>query len=240
MTFSTSVERGVSATGISHAILDTATTGSSVFALNDAMLDVAHSEIGNDVYGNHETTVTVHDSLVLNNIFALGYADIEVSAATVGDPNDPGGRNIFANNAATIRVHSGTVVLDDVFTNDVAFISIEDAVTGSRLFANGMSQIDLSGGSVAEGIESNSTATVRIVGLGFQVDGTPVAFGPLAALTGELADGSPLDNAFERDATATIELVEAPEPALLLAWIACVGLLARAAGRRRCESRAAS
>jgi len=244
VTVSTSVERGVSATGISHAILDTATTGTSVFALNDAMLDAAHSEIGNDVYGNHETTVTVHDSLVLNNIFALGYADIEVSASTVGDPNDPGGRNIFANDAATIRVHSDTVVLDDVFTNDVAFISIEDAAIGSRLFANGMSRIDLAGGSVAEGIESNSTATVRIVGLGFQVDGTPVAFGPLAALTGqltgELADGSPLDNAFERDATATIELVEAPEPALLLPWIACVGLLARAAGRRGRESRTAS
>lgn len=184
--------------------------------------------------------MTVHDTLVLNNIFALGYADIEVSATTVGDPNDPGGRDIFANNAATIRVHSGTVILDDVFTNDFAFISIEDAAIGSRLFANGISRIDLSGGSVANLIESNSTATGRIVGLGFQVDGTPVAFGPLAALTGQLTDGSPFYNAFERDATATIELVEAPEPALLLPWIAGVGLLARAAGRRGCESRTAS
>lgn len=169
-----------------------------------------------------------------------GAARVEVSATTVGDPSDLSGSDIFANDAATIRVHSGTIVLDDVFTNDVAFISIEDAAIGSRLFANGMSRIDLSGGSVADLIESNSTATVRIVGLGFQVDGTPVAFGPLAALTGqltgELADGSPLDNAFERDATATIELVQAPEPAWLLPWLACGGLLARAVGRRRCES----
>ena len=233
VTVSATLERGASVTGISSLTLDGTTTGGSVFALDDAELAVMHSDVGNDVFANHTTTVTVHDVTVLNNIFALGYAQIDVSQATVGDPVDTGGRNIFANDAGHITVHTGSVVLDDVFTNDSATIVIEDAEIGQRMFANGSSRIDFSGGSVALDIQSNGTSVVRIFGVDFAVDGTAVPFGPVAALsgtlTGELADGSPLDNAFTRQEMATILLEEVPEPAAPLLLLAGAAVLA---GRR--------
>jgi hypothetical protein len=242
VTVTSTLEQGAGVTGVSNLTLDGATTGSSVFALDAATLVVLHSDVGNDVYGNDTSTVTVHDVTVLNNIFALGYAEIDVSAATVGDPLDTGGRNIFANGSSSIRVHTGSVVLDDVFTNDMATIVIEDAEMGRSLFANGMSRIDFSGGSLADDIQSNGESIVRIFGANFAVDGAPVPFGPVAALagtlTGELADGSPLDNPFTRQETATILLSEVPEPsaALLLA----VGAVTLAAARRRVSGRPGS
>jgi len=230
------LEQGAGVTGISDLTLDGATTGSSAFALDDATLTVMHSDIGNDVYGNHRSTVTVHDVAVLNNIFALGYAEIDVSAATVGTPADTGGRNLYANDSAFIRAHTGTVVLDDVFTNDMGTVVLEDVEVGQRIFANGTSQIDILGGSIAEDIASNGESTLRIFGADFAVDGSPVPLGAIAALsgtlTGELSDGSPLDVPFTRAETATILLTEVPEPAAA-ALLVAGALVLFGAGRRR-------
>ena len=234
VTVTTIVSEGVSVNGISIATLDGAETGSSVFALGDATLNVLDSEIGNDIFANDMAEVFVGQTTVLNNIFALGYAVMDVGGATVADPNDPGG-DIFANDDAQITVHSGTVVDDDLFTNDNGFIAVEDAVIGDQLFANGTSQIDWSGGSLGDRMEANGEATLRIFGDGFQVDGSPVPFGPLVALTGqltgELADGTPLDNPFERAPTAEI-IVVAPEPGGFLVLLAGGALVLRLLLRR--------
>lgn len=235
VTVTSTLEQGAGVTGISDLTLDGATTGGSTFALDDATLAVMHSDIGNDVYGNHTSTVTVHDVTVLNNIFALGYAEIDVSAATVGTPEDTGGRNLYANDSAFIRAHTGTVVLDDVFTNGQGTVVLEDVEVGQRLFANGTSQIDILGGSIAEDIASNGESTVRIFGADFAVDGSPVPLGPITALsgtlTGELSDGSPLDIPFARAETATILLTEVPEVAAPLMLAA--GILVLLGARRR-------
>lgn len=236
VTVTATVEAGVSVTGISSATLDGATTGGSVFALDDARLTVVDSEIGNDVFANQQAEVTVQGADVLNNVFALGYAVIDVGATTVGDPLESSGQDVFANDSGRITLHTGTVVLDDVFTNDTASIGVDDAEIGGSLFANGFSQIELEGGSVAEDIQSNGEATVRIVGMDFAVDGAPVPFGPVAALsgtlTGSLSDGSPLANAFTRGEGATILLVAVPEPGAPWMLLGGAGVLA-ACGRRR-------
>ncbi|MGI9431093.1 MAG: hypothetical protein ACR2PQ_02710 [Myxococcota bacterium] len=236
VTVTSTLEQGAGVTGVSDLTLDGATTGSSAYALDDATLTVIHSDVGNDVYGTGRSSVTVHDVTVMTNIFALGYAEIDVSAATVGTPADAGGRNLYANDSAFIRAHTGTVVLDEVFTNGQGTVVLEDVEVGQRLYANGMSRIDILGGSIAEDIASNGESTIRIFGADFAVDGSPVPLGPIAALsgtlTGELSDGSPLDNPFARSETATILLTEVPEVAAPL-MLAAGMLVLFAAGRRR-------
>lgn len=222
VTVTTSVSGGVHSKEHSHAILDGATTGNSVFALDEGTLVVLNSMCGNDVYGNDMADVSIHDSTVANTLFTNGEAVIDVSMTDVGS-------DLFANGAGHITIHTASTIAKNVFTNSMGTIVIEDAEIAGWLWAQGMSLIELRGGTVAEELESRGTSVLEIYGTAFEVDGAPVPYGELAAtsgtLTGLLGDGSPLDNLFDREVDAKIVLIPAPEPAAALLAIFGTGVM---------------
>jgi hypothetical protein len=104
-----------------------------------------------------------------------------------GDPTEvevaPGARvwELSAHESSAITVTGGTV-------------------ENSYLRADASSTVTMSGGTVEDELAADGASTITIVGSGFMVDGMPVPYGDLTALTatltGTLASGDPIDNVF--------------------------------------------
>jgi hypothetical protein len=110
----------------------------------------------------------------------------------------------------------------------------------------------MSGGTVGGDLEAYGSSNIIFIGSDFMVDGVPVPYGDLSALTGTLtstlASGDAISNVFYQGGysstyTGTITLVPAPtipvpalQPAGLIGLsvsLLAFGLMALAAGRRR-------
>jgi hypothetical protein len=113
----------------------------------------------------------------------------------------------------------------------------------SYLYAYDSSTVTMSGGTVEgiyryENLYASDSSVITISGIDFMVDGTPVPFGDLSALTGTLTgtltSGDFIDNVFYQGGyagtyTGIIRLVPEPSTAALLA----LGLVGIAAMRRQ-------
>jgi hypothetical protein len=125
----------------------------------------------------------------------------------------------------------------DTYESSTVTMSGGTVERGLRAYAS--STITMSGGTVEGDLFAHNSSIITINGFDFMVDGTPVPFGDLSALTGTLTgtltNGGSLDNDFYQGGyagtwTGTIRLVPEPTTASLLA----LGLLGIAAvGRKR-------
>lgn len=106
---------------------------------------------------------------------------------------------VLAHDNSNVIISGGELNLTTpggVIADGTSNVSITGGAVGG-VQANESSRITVSGGSISQ-FQAGSEITV--IGTGFQVDGSPVPFGPLAAssgtLTGTLSSGEPLDAPF--------------------------------------------
>jgi hypothetical protein len=115
-------------------------------------------------------------------------------------------------------------------------VGVVSGGTAIYLRAYDSSTVTMSGGTVGADLEAYGTSNIILIGRRFMVDGVPVPYGDLTALTGRLtgrlASGGSLNNMFYQGGyagslTGTITLVAAPTiPVPALQPAAPVGLIA--------------
>jgi hypothetical protein len=120
---------------------------------------------------------------------------------------------------------SGGSVEEWVRALDSSKLTITGGTVGDRLQALDFSTIVMSGGTVGTTIDADDSATIEIIGRHFKVDWSPVPYGDLTALTGELsgvlASGEHLVNEFHQGGgafTGTIRLIESARLPALSPW----------------------
>jgi hypothetical protein len=144
---------------------------------------------------------------------------------------------------AVCLVDGGATGGSDLEAYDSSSITMSGGTVGDSISAFDSSTVTMSGGVAGSNLFALDAAKLIIVGSDFKVDGVPVPFGDLAALsgvlTGTLASGDPIDNGFFQGgydfgfgslASGTVTLVPEPGTGLIVA----TGLLGLAAWRRRC------
>lgn len=137
----------------------------------------------------------------LDVIVQISDADFEISGGFLRS-------QVFLNSLARGAIQGGFVD-GEIFTFD-ADVEIRGGVFQDDLRARGESLVTLSGGLLFGRIDAEDESRITIIGRNFNLPlgELPFSFG---RLTGELADGSRLNNLFGIDLGAAIELV----PALL-------------------------
>jgi hypothetical protein len=130
----------------------------------------------------------------------------------------------------------------DLEAYDSSSITMSGGTVGDSVSAYDFSTITISGGVAMSSLYALDSSTMIFFGGSFMVDGVPVPFGELAALTGvltgTLASGDPIDNVFFQGgydsgfggAQATGTMILVPEPGTGLLVMA--GLLGLAGWRR--------
>ena len=116
--------------------------------------------------------------------------------------------------SSTVTITGGTVSTG-VSASGSSAVSVLGGTFGS-VSGFDSSTVSVRGGQIAIIGQVSSTSILTIFGSGFALDGTPVPFGPIAPiagqLTGVLESGESLDAVYSRESSATVLLVQAPEP----------------------------
>lgn len=152
--------------------------------------------------------------------------------------------------SASADIRSGTIAtwLD---VGGSSTVVLSGGNVGNSTFTSSSSRLTVRGGSVGSALDALHTSVIVIEGTGFEVDGSPVPYGPLAAtsgiLDGLLASGEAFSTEFTQgqgtgSSTGTIELapppavpVPASSPTGRIALVACVlGYWLVALRRARC------
>ncbi len=158
------------------------------------------SVVVRDGAGDAQTQVTVVEGgSVGSQLRAEGHSNVVVEGGTV--------HSLLADDDTTVAIHGGAIP--------------------SGTVAIGASLLVIDGGTISNIVAASGTATLRLVGSGFNHPDGPIA-GESGTITGTLADATPISVSFVRATTATIEL---PEPGA--ASLACVAAMALAALRKR-------
>jgi hypothetical protein len=177
--------------------------------------------VGHQLLAFNSSVITMSGGTVVNNLRVFDSSTITMSGGTVA--------NTLAWESSTVTMSGGTV--------------------RGHLLARDSSAITMSGGTVGGDLLAYHSSIITISGIDFMVDGTPVPFGDLSALTGTLTgtltNGGNLDNDFYQGGyaatyTGIIRLVTEPSaavPALQrtgrFGLASALGLVGIAAVRRR-------
>lgn len=204
-----------------HDSASVAVSGGSVdntLEVNDsATVVLSNGSVGQFVYTYDAANLAIQGGSVAT-VFIAGSSTLTVTGGTLG--------SVSGNGYSEILVGGGSVAsfVTSLFESRVR-------VTGGSiagiLAANELGEVTWSGGSLAGSVIAYGDSTIRVRGTGFEVDGAPVAYGPLAdpegVLSGTLASGQPFSNPichsgclddFNVPATGLISVPE-PGPALL-------------------------
>lgn len=215
--------------------------GSSTTRITGGFLGTAPNHTVN---AYDSSTIEMSGGTVKYSLKAYDSSHITMSGGTVTN-------SLTAHGSATITMTGGTVDSYYLRANESSNVTISGG-TVDWLLAQGFSTVTVSGGTIRNELVADGAATITIVGQGFAVDGVHVPYGDLTALTGTLtgtlASGDPVDNAFFQgggDHTGTIAL--APAGDILVPALSSGGKLALAAAligsvamrRRRSRSRVA-
>jgi hypothetical protein len=134
---------------------------------------------------------------------------------------------------------SGSLDIRGGLIGDSGLFGLDDArihMSGGIIEVNGVelwdrAQMHWNGGEISV-VYLYQTPTFTIAGTSFQLDGTPLGYGPVSALsgtlTGTLANGDPFSLPFQRQSSAHLILVPEPSTCLLLG----AGLVALSRRRR--------
>jgi hypothetical protein len=129
---------------------------------------------------------------------ALTGYDTSTTAITGGFLGVAPSQTVDAYDSSTITMSGGTVKYS-LRAYGSSTITMSGG-TVNWLLARGSSAVTMSGGTVEDELVADESSTITIVGSGFEVDGVPVLYGDLTALTGTLtgalASGDPIDNVF--------------------------------------------
>ncbi len=163
-----------------------------------------------DCVAIHSSVLNMSGGAVADELRAIHNSVLSFSGGDVGFV-------VRARDEATMYV-SGGEVGGYVILEDSAQLEMTGGSARAALQSHGDSIATIRGGVFREAIQAYDASTVFIAGSGFEVDGNPVPYGDLTALsgilTGTLASGEPLDLWFGQGGgtyTGTITLI--PEPA---------------------------
>lgn len=169
-------------------------------------------------------------------------AEVSVTGGTVGGGSVSGALAslVLAGGQHGATCGSGTL---EVFGNGLLEVSGGE-FAGEFVVRDGT--LEISGALLQAELLFEDDSAIDIYGPAFELDGTPVGFGPIQAdagtLTGTLQDGAPLDLPFSCESPSCtggeITLIQAPEPEAAIQAIVGLAVLARlaAAGRSRGRS----
>ncbi len=229
---------------------------SGVIIMNDGLADsllLADSSLLTMNAGTVDQIDTYNDSIATIYAGTIGSRDVIAWDSSV--VKFLGGTvtgYLYAFDYSTVTMVGGTVDFDfdSWFESNAAFGG--GTVTGD-LDAWELSNMVWSGGTLGGEVFAGDTATITIIGTDFQVDGVPVPFGDLSAmtgvLTGTLESGDPINHVFYQGGhdydgdsslflSGTITLV-VPEPTTALLQGVALLSLGLIAGSRRAARPAA-
>lgn len=200
---------GISAEDQAHLIFQSGTTdeGNCLTVLDDALVEVRADAWCLQVYGGEAILYPEADEQAAVFVGAGGVLDKQGGSQT--------GWLLGVDVEGTMIMTAGGLTEDGLTVSGYAAISggsmiaAPEATTGYygvpgpwNFIAEGEGVIDLSGGAVGEYVSlgARDSSRIRVFGSAFAVDGVPVEYGPLTATEGELsgllASGDPIDNAF--------------------------------------------
>ena len=195
--------------------------GDSLSATDFATVAMSGGRVGGPIGGRGSSTVSMSGGTA-QEFDAFDSAAVTLSGGVI--------QNTFTTKqSARASILGGTVGFSlDAYGHST--VAVGGGAIGIDLRSHDASNIILSGGTVGHELVAFDSSLLTIVGFGFEVDGVPVGFGTLAAtsgrLTGTLASGEPIDDAFCQGGgacyagiptTGSITLVPEPGTMLLLA-----------------------
>jgi hypothetical protein len=140
--------------------------------------------------------------------------------------------SIIAVGSATADIRSGSIATWlEVLQS--ASVVLSGGSVGNSTSTSGSASLTVRGGSVGSFLDAGGSSVIVIEGTGFEVDGSPVPYGPLAAtsgiLDGVLASGDAFSTEFAQgksggSSTGTIEL--APPPVVSVPAVSATGRVA--------------
>ena len=132
---------------------------------------------------------------------------------------------LLAYNSSQVDISGGSI--DSMYTYGSSQVDISGGSIGS-MYTYDSSQVDISGGSIGSELISDGSSIFTIHGWDFAVDGVPFGYGELTSLlggdhwdepsrylTGTLASGELIDNAFYIGHDGKIVLIPAPGAVVL-------------------------
>ncbi len=185
----------------------------SLYAIDNSIVTVSGGEIGTHLCAQDNSIVTLSGGRISNCLIAEDSAVVTVSGGEIGGNLETSGMG-----EGTITVSGGTIL--------------------TYLIVGGSSRVTVSGGSIGLGIYAGyyltsfpNQAEIIFEGSNFTIDGEAFGYGRVGKsqgwLTGTLANGGTLDNAFYIGSNSSIIFAEpVPEPATLL-LLGLGGLLLR-------------
>ena len=201
-----------------------------LYAYDSSTFTMSGGVVEYGLYAQHSSTITMSGGVVQGDLEAHYFASITMSDGVVWD-------DLAASETSNIMMSGGNVG-GNLFASDFSTITMSGGNVGHDLVSRYFSTVTMSGGTLGDFLMAYESSTIILKGSDFMVDGVPVPYGDLAALTGTLTGtlefGDSLNNMFFQGGYAgsvngTIRLVPEPSTSLLLAF----GLMALAAGRRR-------
>ena len=173
----------------------------SLWAYENSRIDISGGSIGTDVYIRNESQLDISDGLIGLDINAWENSQVNISGGSIG-------QSLWTKNNSQVNLSGGSIGYD-VYTYD-------------------SSHVDIFGGTIAELLILMNSSVITIYGYDFAVDGEPY-YGELNSiynsdwwkeeppriLTGNLANGDPVNNFFYICNDAKIVLVPVPGAFLL-------------------------
>jgi hypothetical protein len=184
--------------------------------------------VGGALIAFESSTVTMSGGSVTGTLIANG-------SSAVGMSNGAVSGDLIANNSSTIAVSGGSVA-GSVIAFDSSAVTLAGGFVTGDLVGFDSASVTMNGGWVGGKLLAVESSAITLFGTGFAVDGTPVGYGPIAALsgtlTGTLLSGDALGNPFchagctqiGSPLTGLITLVPEPSTPLLITSSGALGL----------------
>jgi len=195
-----------------------------------------------DDYINTGTTFELNSNgIVGGDIVAFNISEVDISGGVVGE-------DVWGYGDSLVNISNG-IVNEDIWGWDDSDIQISGGTIGRDIHARENSGITISGGSIDGMLESMHSGIIYLDGSGFSIGGVGLSngdslrdFGTLELLgfgdpfytgiiTGNLSDGSTLNNYFQILESTNADIIIVPEPATLSFLI--TGLAAMVTRKRR-------
>ena len=159
--------------------------------------------VGTHVIARHESVLQFSGGTVPAQLEVRDNATAQMSGGSVGT-------DVTVSDAGSLDLRAGDVAGNLSLLGFASGLFSGGTVTGN-LSLTDFSSLNYSGGSLGGTVTVDVFSTLTIQGSDFAVDGVPIGYGPITALTGTLSgtliSGEAFSNVFTRSSIATVEVL---------------------------------